>query len=283
MNVALTLYLAEGQSGTVITGHPGSRTTSWMQKGDALEASSISEASTNHWYFASAVEAQVPQDVSALVILGDSITDGRGSGDNLNNRHGSLLLTGFLLTIYRWPNLLLSRMLEAGITNIGVNNQAAGGNAILSGGLGPPLLQRYHRDAIEQSGVQYVMIFEGVNDIGPSSTDSATQETLYQGLVNAYKQIVEDCKDAGLTTIGATITPFGGDGSMYYDAARDETRKRVNEWILMSGTFDHVVDFDGAIGDGFALLPEYDSGDHLHPNVAGFERMSVEFPFEIFG
>ncbi len=95
-------------------------------------------------------------------------------------------------------------MMKNNITNIGVNNQAAGGNAVLSGGLGPYLLSRYKRDAITQNGVKYVMIFEGVNDIGSGGGNVGDQ------LISAFKQIVADCKKAGYITIGATITPFGG-------------------------------------------------------------------------
>ncbi|KAG9253181.1 SGNH hydrolase-type esterase domain-containing protein [Emericellopsis atlantica] len=263
--VALTLYLEKGQSGSIITGHPGSRTTSWMQRGSGTNATSISEAETNHWYFASAIEAWKPRTTSSLIVLGDSITDGRGSTDNENNR---------------WPNLLLARLRDEGIENIAVNNKAAGGNAVLSGGLGPPLITRYERDALEQKGTKYVMIFEGVNDIGPSQTDAATQETLYEDLIEAYKKIVSDVKAAGYTTIGATITQFRGNG--YYDPAREVTRNKVNAWILTSGVFDHVVDFAAWIGDGDTLIPEYDSGDGLHPNVAGYTKLASDFPLDIF-
>ncbi|KAL2801766.1 SGNH hydrolase-type esterase domain-containing protein [Aspergillus granulosus] len=264
-NVALSIYSEEGQAKDKITGHPGSRTTSWMGKGNKVNASSIAEASTVHWYFASAIEALVPKHNSGLVILGDSITDGRGSDDNKNNR---------------WPDALVERLYSSNLTNIAVNNQAAGGNAVLRGGLGPPLLERYHRDAIEQSGVKYVIIFEGVNDIGPSNTDEGTQQELFNNLIDAYSQIVADCRDAGLVTIGATITPFSG--SEYADPSREVTRVKINDWISTSDTFDHAVDFAAFIGDGDKLKPEYDSGDHLHPNVAAYRELARRFDTNIF-
>ncbi|KAL6232210.1 hypothetical protein BDW75DRAFT_247349 [Aspergillus navahoensis] len=264
-NLAITIYSAEGQAKAKITGHPGSRTTSWMESGNKVNASSIAESSVVHWYFISAVEAWAPKHDSGLVILGDSITDGRGSDDNENNR---------------WPDALAERLQRSNLRRIAVNNEAAGGNAILSGGLGPPLLDRYHRDALGQKGVKYVMVFEGVNDIGVSDPDAETQNQLFDSLVDAYSRIVRDCKNAGLTTIGATITPFGG--SQYADPSREATRLRINEWILKRSPFDHTVDFAAFIGDGDRLRAEFDSGDHLHPNVAAYRELARRFDLGIF-
>ncbi|KAB5566043.1 SGNH hydrolase-type esterase domain-containing protein [Coniochaeta sp. 2T2.1] len=257
--LTVNLYLQGGQSGNKITGHPGSRTTSWMQSGNHLNASSVTGASTKHWYFVSVVEAWVPTNTTALVILGDSITDGRGSDDDKNNR---------------WTDLLLARMQSNGITNVAVNNQAAGGNAVLSGGLGPTLLSRYKRDGLQQQGVKYVMIFEGVNDIGSGGGNVGDQ------LITAFKKIIADCKAAGLTTIGATITPFGGNS--YSSGAREQARQKVNQWIMAAGNFDHAVDFAGFIGQGSNLKSQFDSGDHLHPSVAGYQEIANKFPLDIF-
>jgi lysophospholipase L1-like esterase len=163
-------------------------------------------------------------------------------------------------------------MQKEGITNIGVNNQAAGGNTVVSGGLGPPLMQRYKRDAIQQNGVKYVMIFEGVNDIGNGgSADS---------VINSFKTITADCKKAGYTTIGATITPFGGNS--YSSGGHEQARQRVNQWIMTKGNFDHAVDFSSFIGSGANLNKQHDSGDHLHPNVAAYQLLADKFPLEIF-
>ncbi|KAL4974552.1 SGNH hydrolase-type esterase domain-containing protein [Aspergillus desertorum] len=264
-NLAITIYSVEGQAKANITGHPGSRTTSWMGRGNKVNASSIAEASVVHWYFISAVETWAPKHHSGLVILGDSITDGRGSDDNANNR---------------WPDALAERLQRGYLGRIAVNNEAAGGNAILAGGLGPPLLDRYHRDALGQKGVKYVMIFEGVNDIGVSNPDEETQNQLFDNLVDAYSRIIRDCNDAGLTTIGATITPFGG--SQYANPLREETRLRINKWILEHSPFDHTVDFSEFIGDGDQLRSEFDSGDHLHPNVAAYEELARRVDLGIF-
>lgn len=165
-------------------------------------------------------------------------------------------------------------MQSKGITNIAVDNEAAGGNAVLSGGLGPYLLSRYKRDGIEQQGVKYLIIFEGVNDIGSSYGDVADQ------LTNAFKQIVADARAAGLVTIGATIIPFGGNG--YYSAAHEQARQKVNQWIMAAGNFDHAVDFASFVGQGSSLQSRFDSGDHLHPNVAGYQQIANMFPLDIF-
>lgn len=247
----------------------------------AADATITGGKDTKHWYFLSAVEAWKPAtgtgtnpSSSAFVILGDSITDGRGSTDDGNNR---------------WPDLLLARMAKAGINHIGVNNQAAGGNAVLNGGLGPTLLSRYKRDALQQQGVKYVMIFEGVNDIGGGSADAKTQNGIGNRLIEAYKTIARDCKAQGIKVIAGTITPFGGNGQSYSNPERERTRVKVNQWMLDNAgegkTFDAVVDFGKIIGDPNAkgqLARQYDGGDHLHPNVAGYQAMADGFPLDFF-
>ncbi|KAI5917366.1 lipolytic enzyme [Camillea tinctor] len=270
--ITVSLYSESGQPGSSITGHPGSRTTSWMVQGNHVNSSSVTGASTAHWYFLTAVEAWVPMTTSALVILGDSITDGRGSTDNANNR---------------WPDLLLSRMQEEGIVDIAVCNQAAGGNTVLTGGLGPPLVDRYKRDLLAVAGVKYAIIFEGVNDIGGASADSSTQARIGDGLTTAFKTIANDAKEAGLVVFGATITPFGGSGQSYSNPTRDQTRRAINEWVLAGGdgSFQGTIDFAQFVADpsnAANLATQYDSGDHLHPNVAGYQAMAEHFPLGIF-
>ncbi|KAH6850704.1 SGNH hydrolase-type esterase domain-containing protein [Chaetomium sp. MPI-CAGE-AT-0009] len=244
-NIAVSLYSQAGQSGSSITGHPGSRTTSHMQAGNRVGAATLAGgASTKHWYFVSAVEAWAAPTTGAFVILGDSITDGRGSTDDGNDR---------------WPDLLLARMQKAGNLS--------------------------HRDALKVAGVKWVMVFEGVNDIGGGGADAGTQNGIGSRLQQAYQKIASDCKAAGIKTIGGTITPFGGNGQSYSNPVREQTRVKVNEWILTSGTFDATVDFGTIIGDPSVksqLARQYDGGDHLHPNVAGFQAMADGFPLDFF-
>ncbi|KAH8710208.1 SGNH hydrolase-type esterase domain-containing protein [Phaeosphaeriaceae sp. PMI808] len=252
--ISVSLYSEKGQTGGSITGHPGSRTTSWFAAGNKVNEPKLDSAtSTLHWYFVSAVQAYVPTASSSLVILGDSITDGRGSDNDKNNR---------------WPDLLLNRLHTKNHTNLAINNQAAGGNT---------------RDAIEQPGVKYVMIFEGVNDIGGGANSAGTQTTIGDNLIKAYTQIVGDAKKAGYTTIGGTIMPFAGNS--YAGTEREKARKRVNKWIMESKVFDHSVDLAGLVASKSnpeSLDTRYNGGDGLHPNVAGYQAVADGFPIEIF-
>ncbi|KAH8820923.1 SGNH hydrolase-type esterase domain-containing protein [Xylogone sp. PMI_703] len=275
--ITVTMYLAEGQASNFITSHPGSRTTSWYSFGDYTRAANMTDPSTQsaaHWFFLSAVEAFVPPADSAFVIVGDSITDGRGSDNNANNR---------------WPDLVLAKMQKNSSTaNIAVVNQAAGGNRVLYDGLGPNALGRIDRDVLAQSGVKYAMIFEGVNDIGTADATVANQTFTGDRLIQAYKQIVERVHTFGIPIFAATITPFGAPNNTiqaYSDPLREQTRQKVNSFIRHSGTFDDVIDFDAIVRDPknhTQLNPLYNSGDYLHPNVAGYEAIAAAFPLDIF-
>jgi lysophospholipase L1-like esterase len=153
----------------------------------------------------------------------------------------------------------------------------------LTGGLGPTLLIRYKRDAIDQPGVKWVMIFEGVNDIGGGANSAGTQTSIGDQLIKAFTQIAADAKKAGYVTIGGTIMPFGGNS--YAGTEREKTRARVNKWILQNGTFDHTVDLAGILASKSnpeQLDAKYNSGDGLHPNVAGYQAVADAFPIEIF-
>lgn len=278
--VTVTIYLKEGQTTNSITSHPGSRTTSWWQSGNAVNAASLtvtnsSTQSAAHWYFLSSIEAWVSPSYSSLVIVGDSITDGRGSETNKNNR---------------WPDLLLARLQKNPSTrSISVANLAAGGNRVLLDILGPNALGRIDRDVLAHPGVKYAMIFEGVNDIGQANATPAVQNTIYTSLIQAYQQIVTRVHSFGIPVFGATITPFSAPsnftGSQYSNPEREKTRARVNKWIRESGVFDAVVDFDKMLADPkipTQLKAEYDSGDYLHPNVKGYQRLADLFPVDIF-
>lgn len=207
--------------------------------------------------------------------MGDSITDGRGSETNKNNR---------------WPDLLLARLQKNPSTrSISVANLAAGGNRVLLDILGPNALGRIDRDVLAHPGVKYAMIFEGVNDIGQANATPAVQNTIYTSLIQAYQQIVTRVHSFGIPVFGATITPFSAPsnftGSQYSNPEREKTRARVNKWIRESGVFDAVVDFDKMLADPkipTQLKAEYDSGDYLHPNVKGYQRLADLFPVDIF-
>ncbi|KAF2728710.1 SGNH hydrolase [Polyplosphaeria fusca] len=279
--LTITIYLKNGQTTNSITSHPGSRTSSWWQYGNAVESASLAVSDTTtqsaaHWYFISAIEAWVPPSYGSLVVIGDSITDGRGSDTNKNNR---------------WPDLLLNRLQNSANTkHIGIANLAAGGNRVLIDGLGPNALGRIDRDLLAHPGVKYAMIFEGVNDIGTADTTPEAQALVYNGLTQAYRQIVTRAHAFGIPVFAATITPFSAPanftGQPYSNPEREKTRVKVNEWIRSTGVFDAVVDFDKMLADPkipSQLKAEYDSGDYLHPSVKGYQRIADLFPVGLFG
>ncbi|CAI6337078.1 unnamed protein product [Periconia digitata] len=282
--VTITLYLQNGQTTNSITSHPGSRTTSWWQFGNAVAEPSLavtnpSTQSAAHWYFLSSIEAWVPPTYGTLAIVGDSITDGRGSETDKNNR---------------WPDLLFGR-LQGSSSNttanaaIAISNQAAGGNRILADGLGPNALSRIERDVLSHPGVKYALIFEGVNDIGTGATTQAAQAAIYESVTQAYAQIVTRIHTFGIPVFAATITPFSAPanftGQPYSNPIREANRVKINDFIRTSGIFDEVIDFDEILRDEAIpsqLNKEFDSGDYLHPNVKGYQRLADAFPVEIF-
>lgn len=175
-------------------------------------------------------------------------------------------------------------------SDIAVLNQAAGGNRILHDSLGPNAVSRIDRDVLAQPGIQYAMIFEGVNDIGVASPDVNSQNEIGDQLIVAFKQIATRVQTAGIVFGGATITPFGTPASSNYtqpysDPQREKTRQRINAFIRNSGIFDFVIDFDRVLRDAedpSVLYDEFDSGDHLHPNEAGYQAIAQYFPLDIF-
>ncbi|KAH7099634.1 SGNH hydrolase-type esterase domain-containing protein [Auriculariales sp. MPI-PUGE-AT-0066] len=277
--ISVSIYLAVGQASDYITSHPGSRTTSFWANGDSTSAEDllITDAATQsaaHWYFLSAVEVWAPITSRGLAVVGDSITDGRGSDPNANNR---------------WPDLLLARMQKNALTSsISVLNQAAGGNRILADGLGPNALSRIERDVLSHSGVRYAMIFEGVNDLGTANPTSAEQAAVVSQLKGAFTQIAVRVRTFGIPLFGATITPFGSPNSTlqpYSHPVREQARLDLNNWIRTSGVFDAVIDFDAMVRDpanATQLNPLYDSGDQLHLNPAGYQAMADGFPLAVF-
>lgn len=271
--LAVTIYLANGQASTSITSHPGSRTTSYMVAGDHVGDADLTGAtSADHWYFLSGVEVWAKRGTAAVAMLGDSLTDGRGSTTNGNDR---------------WPDQLFDRLhADPRTSGIAVVNQAAGGNRVLHDGLGPNALSRLDRDFFAQSGVRWMIVFEGVNDIGTADATAAAQRQVGDDLIGAYDQIVTRAHAQGIRVYGATITPFGGN-NLYDDGSgvREATRQRVNAWVRTSHRFDGVIDFDRVARDPAGparLLPAYDSGDHLHLNPAGYKALADAVPSWIF-
>ncbi|MBQ0984742.1 SGNH/GDSL hydrolase family protein [Streptomyces sp. F63] len=271
--LTVTMYLKEGQASNDITSHPGSRTTSHLLAGDHTGAADLPGATrTDHWYFLSGLEVTAGGTAAAVAVLGDSLTDGRGSTTNGNDR---------------WPDLLAERLRAGkGTSDVAVLNQAAGGNRVLQDGLGPNALARMDRDVLAQSGVAWLIVLEGVNDIGTAEAAPAAQRAVVDRLIAAYDQIVTRAHAQDIRVYGATMPPFGGN-EMYDDPAghREASRQAVNAWIRDSGRFDSVIDFDAATRDPRQperLLEKYDTGDHLHLNPAGYRAMADAVPARLF-
>ena len=262
-NVAITIYF--GSTSSDVTGHPGSRTTSYIITGNEVIKEDLSGAvTTDHWYVINTINVLAPDSAYAVAVLGNSITDGRGSGTNKQNR---------------WPDELARRFQANPATqNTAVLNEGIGGNAVLSGGLGPTALSRFQRDVLNQSGVKRLIIFEGINDIGGSFGTGVGNN-----LIDAYKQMIHTAHVNGIFVYGATLLPMKG--SSYYSASHEAERQTVNDWIRNSGAFDAVIDLDKAVrdpADTLSLLPANDSGDHLHPSEEGHHMIAEAVDLSLF-
>jgi len=173
--------------------------------------------------------------------------------------------------------------------NIGVSNQGIGGNHLLTDGLGPNVLARFDRDVLAVAGVRWLIVFEGVNDLGALSRsgDASAQEhaALVEHIIGAYQQVIARAHAHGIEVIGATITPYVGSDYYHPAPANEADREAVNAWIRASGHFDAVIDFDRVVRDPAQpdrLLPAFDCGDHLHPSVAGYKAMGEAIPLSLF-
>lgn len=259
-NLAVTVYFGD-ISATTLSGHPGSRTTSFIQSGNAISAAGLPGAlKTAHWYTITGIDVIADDADKAIVILGDSLTDGRGATTDGNDR---------------WPDVLALRLsTNAPTAGVAVINMGIGGNGVF-GGLGPPALARFDRDVLEQSGARWLIVFEGVNDIG--------RGVGAERLINAYKQFANKARARNIRAYGATITPFGGSG--YYTASHEAARQMVNAWLRTNTIYDGVIDFDASVRDPTSLthlLSTYNSGDGLHLNPAGYHAMGEAIDLKLF-
>lgn len=251
----LSITINYGESTPVnASSHRGSRTTSYIIKGVAKPKTKFIDAEkVDHWYNIASLDVlrSNPAEANAIVVLGNSITDGRGSTTNKQNR---------------WTDAMAEALGgETSVLNLGI-----GGNSVLWGGLSEPAVKRFNRDILEQQGVKTLIIFQGVNDIGGSRGNS---EEVAKKLTEAYKSFIDQGHAKGWKVIGATITPFKGNS--YYSFFHEAARQVVNEWIRTSGAFDAVIDFDELVRDPqdpTKLKAEY-SDDWLHLNPTGYAAM----------
>jgi lysophospholipase L1-like esterase len=262
-DLAVTVHVND--TANEITGHRSARgKATFLQAGNAVSATDLPQAvTTNVWYYLSGVDVLAPEAAAAVICLGDSITDGKGSTEGANRR---------------WPDYL-ARRLQANpqTAQVGVLNQGIGGNNVWRGGLGQPALVRVERDVLAQPGARWLIVLEGINDLGGGKT---TAEQVILGL----EQIILKAKDRGLIVYGTTILPHGGSGS-YFTPESEEKRQKVNNWVRNSGAYDAVIDMDAATRDPqdlTRLLQLADSGDHLHPSDEGYRMMANAIDLKLF-
>lgn len=273
-NLAVTIHY--NQPPARETGHPGSRSTSYLVHGDEVAAADLPDAKKiNHWYQLAGVDVEAPANAAAIVTLGDSITDGHAATTNGNDR---------------WPDVLAERLQAApGTRLLGVLNHGIGGNHLLTDGLGPNALARFDRDVLAQPGAKFLIVLEGVNDLGGltrlNEVSPEEHAAFVARILAAYQQIILRAHDRGIKVIGATITPYGGSPYYHPGPLSEADRQAINQWIRTPGHFDVVIDFDKATRDPAhpdRLLPTYDSGDHLHPSPAGYRAMGEAIPLSLF-
>ena len=262
-DVSITMRLI--QVPEMLTTHPGSRTTSYLTADADSDTIPPSEArKVVHWYFLSGLDVESERPAAAIVVLGDSITDGYGTTTDGNNR---------------WTDVLARRLQNQGPGDrIAVLNQGIGGNRLLRDGLGPNILARLDRDVIAQSGARWVIVLAGINDIGTrlSARERGEPYASAADIIQALSQIIVRAHAREMIVIGGTLTPYAGAG-FYWSEDGEADRQAVNQWIRTSGQFDAVIDFDAALRDPESptrLASVFDSGDHLHPSLAGYAEMA---------
>ena len=260
--VAITINYTSAPE--VPTVHMGSRTTSYIMKGVTNAHSSFREAfQENHWYNISGIDVYtMSNNMGAIAIMGNSITDGKCSTDNAQNR---------------WPDVMSEMLqLKHKITNQGVLNLGIGNNRVtVPGGFGALAKERFDRDILMQSGVKKVIIFEGINDIGAAK--SGNSETVARQIIESIQGMVRKAKARKMKVYLGTITPFKGAG--YYSHFHEAARLYVNDWIRSQAkNVDGILDFAKLLqdpNDDRRMKREYASNDWLHPNPAGYKAMGI--------
>ena len=275
--IAVTMSIESAPA--VITGHEVSLTTTYIRSGGtASDISMIGSETNEEWFFISSVDVMQPADNGVIVCLGDSITDGVGAMSASDT----------------WPALLNARLkADPETAGLSVVNQGIGGNKVNGYSWGDRARWRYERDVLEQKGVKYLIILEGINDIGGKSEDvngeydgSSPDGTLTGGIIEAYEEIIAAAREKGIKVIGATILPCGKSG--YYADGQDgmeAMRQKLNTWIRTEGNFDAVIDFDAVTADPAEpknILDAYDCGDGLHPGNEGYKAMADSIDLSLF-
>jgi lysophospholipase L1-like esterase len=271
-DLLVSLYLPD--SARTSTRHLlGLQTNYVSAPGDFADSAAFSADTTfDQWIFLTGVDVTNASAEGAIIAFGNSITDGYHSTPDSNRR---------------WPDVLARRLLSTpGAPRLSVVNSGISGNRVLNPGAGPSALERFNRDVLDQPGARYVIVLEGINDIGLANfskrgADSVSAADIIFGL----HQLADRAHERGLAIYGATLTPFQAPEPYgYYSAESEARRDSVNDWIRHGGAFDGVIDFDAVTrdpGHPTRFLPAYD-GDHLHPNDAGYQAMANAIDLKLF-
>ena len=248
----LSVTISYGNTPVKATTHRGSRTTSYLAQGEVAPKADFAEVEKfEHWYSIAALEVEAPASTRCIACLGNSITDGRGTTTDAQNR---------------WTDVLAEQLGgKVAVINLGI-----GGNCVIRGGLSAPASERFDRDILAQQGVTDLIIFEGVNDLSGIKDDGA--ETV-RWLKKFYRLFAKKAKEKGMRVYGGTIMPFKN--SFAYSETHERARQEVNQWIRTAPDYDGVIDFDKATADPAdpeALMENLQS-DWLHPNADGYKVM----------
>lgn len=267
-DLAVDVYLPgdTAASTSPLTTHAGALQTNYVStEGNHTGATDLPVATTTQaWFFLARVEVAAPEQVGAIVAFGDSITDGTRSTPNTNSR---------------WPDYFAKR-LAASNTKMGVLNEGIAGNRVLCDGAGVSALARFDRDVLVQPGVTHVVVLESINDIGIGRSNPSPSAA---DLIVAHRQLIDRAHAHGLKIFGATLTPY--EGAAYATPEGEAKRQALNEWIRTSKAYDGVIDFDAAVRDSGSpgrIQPQFNPGDNLHMNDAGYKTMADAIDLGLF-
>lgn len=269
-DLAVSFFLP-AQPLSAVSAHGFADQTGYTVPGNAFRLKSLpSPTSIASWPFLKGVDVMLPATAASIVTFGDSITDGAGSTPDTNAR---------------WPDVLARRLhANKRTANFGVLNEGIGGNRVLHDNTGPSALARFDRDVLTQTGVKYVVIMEGINDIGQATNPTGAHDLVSaQEIIAGLGQLAARAHTKGIKVIGATLTPFVGAG--YQSPAGETMRETVNNWIRTTHDLDGVIDFDQATRDPTnpgVFFPANDSGDHLHPSDTGYKTMADSINLTLF-
>jgi lysophospholipase L1-like esterase len=266
-DLVVSVYVP-GEAMAPTTHLTGLHTTYISKAGDFTKAVSIAEPTTTQsWYWLSSVEVLAPADAALIVAFGDSITDGATSTPDTNSS---------------WPSQLARNLAANKATaNLAIVNHGISGNRLLADGAGVSALARFDRDVLAQPGVKWLIVLEGINDIGLGAR--AADPITADDLIAAHKQIIERAHLHGIKAIGGTLTAFSG--ATYYSPEGEAIRQAVNQWIRTGNGYDAVIDFDAATRDADdpkQIRAAYNIRDHLHPNDAGYKAMAEAVDLTLF-